>query len=223
MRRFFYFFWYFLEKTSEDNSRYHFNDPKIVELIGRIEKQGHEPGIHGTLESSHDASAMNGGVERLNFVTTRPISGIRQHFLKYSIRYTPMLHIDAGLSYDTTLGFAEEIGFRNSYAFPFRLYDFKANKGMDLWQLPLHVMDTTLLEYMSVPVDSILETVQALLNEVMRFNGVFSLLWHNSSLDEEEYKGVGAQYQLLLNHIMDAGFISHTGARMISRWKKLRE
>lgn len=211
--------WYLLEKTKENNSRYHFNDPKIMRLIKQIEQQGHEVGIHGTLESSHDANAMEEGVKRLNLVTASPVSGIRQHFLKYNIRKTPRLQIKAGITYDTTLGFAEGIGFRNSYAFPFRLYDFKEQGSMDIWQIPLHVMDTTLLEYMAVPAESILETVQPVLNEVSRFNGVFSLLWHNSSLDEEEYRGAEAGYWQLLNHIMDSGFVSCTGARMVSRWK----
>jgi len=166
---------------------------------------------------------MEDGIKRLNRVCSTPVSGIRQHFLKYRIRTTPQLQIRAGLTYDATLGFAERIGFRNSYAFPFMLYDFKKHESMDIWQIPLNVMDTTLLEYMSVPVESIIETVQPVLNEVSRFHGVFSLLWHNSSLDEEEYRGIGPQYQKLLEHIAGSGFTSLTGARMVSRWKTMKE
>ena len=50
----------------------------------------------------------------------RPVEGIRQHFLKYNNPLTPRIHEKAGLLYDATLGFAEQIGFRNSYAGPFQ-------------------------------------------------------------------------------------------------------
>ena len=33
---------------------------------------------------------------------------------------------------------------------PFRLYDFDSHKAMDVWQLPLNVMDVTLLDYMNL-------------------------------------------------------------------------
>ncbi len=214
--------WYFLEKTGKGNSRYHFGDPVIAELIRDITRLEHEIGIHGTLESSTEPVAMEEGIKRLNRVTTHPVSGIRQHFLKYNIRTTPGIQGSAGLTYDTTLGFAECIGFRNSYAFPFRLYDFREQRPLDIWQIPLNVMDTTLLEYMSVPVASIIEALQPVLKEVSRFHGLFSLLWHNSTLDEEEYRGVGPQYRQILEHIKAAGFTSLTGAQMVSRWKTMK-
>ncbi|MFH0756476.1 MAG: polysaccharide deacetylase family protein [Bacteroidota bacterium] len=213
--------WYFLEKTGNGNSRYHFGDPKIAVLLRQIKQPEHEIGIHGTRESSTDILAMAEGIKRLNRVTAHPVSGIRQHFLKFNIRTTPGIQISAGLTYDTTLGFAECIGFRNSYAFPFRLYDFHEHRPMDIWQIPLNVMDTTLLEYMSVPVESLMEAIQPVLTEVSRFHGLFSLLWHNSTLDEEEYRGVGPKYRQILEHLTAAGFKSFTGAQMVSRWKTM--
>jgi hypothetical protein len=206
--------WYFLEKTRENNSRYHFEDPKIRSLIEKIEQLDHEIGIHGTLESSNNENAMVDGIVKLNRVCSVPVSGIRQHYLKYRMDTTPQVQSGAGLTYDTTLGFAERIGFRNSYAFPFRLYDFNKHRGLDLWEVPLIVMDTTLLEYMYTPVESIMEAVEPVLREVMKFHGNFSLLWHNCNLDEGAYPGVSNLYRQLMKHITEKGFISRTGAEI---------
>lgn len=208
--------WFLLEKTKKDNSRYHFTEERIRALISSLSGQGHEIGIHGTLESSDDTRAMTGGIERLNAVCENPVTGNRQHYLKYNHPTTTKLLADSELVYDASLGFAESIGFRNSFAHPFRLYDFDSQQPMDLWHLPLTVMDVTLLGYMMVPVGSIPETIRPVLKEVKRFNGVFSLLWHNCNLDEEEYPGINWIYQAVLKELMDSGFSSMTGDQVIN-------
>jgi peptidoglycan/xylan/chitin deacetylase (PgdA/CDA1 family) len=211
--------WYFLEKTRKDDSRYHFNDRKIRTLVAKLTSAGHEVGLHGTLESSEDADAMATGIQRLNAICDLPVTGIRQHYLRYSYPATARIQANAGLEYDATMGFAEQTGFRNSYASPFRLYDFEKDQPLDMWQLPLHVMDVTLLGYMSIPLSAVIENIRPLLQEVIRFGGVFSLLWHNCNLDEEELPGINAIYRQLLNEITESGFRSLTGRQVISAFR----
>jgi len=210
--------WFFLEKTSEDNSRYRFRNRKIVNLIRDLTVKGHEIALHGTLESSGDAGAMTGALERLNAVCDRPVTGIRQHFLRYKNPDTPLIQSAAGLGYDATLGFAEQIGFRNSYAGPFRLYNFDKEEAMDIWQLPLNVMELTLLEYMGVKPGSVPDAIDPVLSEVKKFGGVFSLLWHNCNLEEKTYPGIMAVYSALLEEIMQSGFVSLNGRQAIEHF-----
>jgi hypothetical protein len=148
----------------------------------------------------------------------KPVTGIRQHFLKFSNPLTPRIQSATDLVYDSSLGFAEQIGFRNSYAYPFRLYDFENQKPMNLWHLPLNVMEVTLMGYMRIPIVSIPETIRPVLNEVSKFKGVFSLLWHNCRLDEELMPGVNETYQLLLQEIMQSGFVSLTGREAVEEF-----
>jgi len=207
--------WYLLEKTKEDNSKYNFKDIKIRQIISEITSLGHEIGIHGTLESSEDPAAMSGGISRLNDIYDKPVTGIRQHYLKYSNPVTPKIQANSGLQYDATLGFAEQIGFRNSYALPFRLYDFDNRQAFDLWQIPLNVMDVTLLGYMNVPVEEIPEVIRPILREASRFGALFTMLWHNCNLDNEEFPGIYEVYQKVLKEVMDSGFSSMTGSQII--------
>jgi peptidoglycan/xylan/chitin deacetylase (PgdA/CDA1 family) len=207
--------WFFLEKTKKDNSKYRFHQERIRTLIRDLSSAGHEIGIHGTIESSSDQQAMEGGIKRLNAVCDKPVSGIRQHYLKYQQWITPRLQAAASMDYDATLGFAEQPGFRNSYAMPFRLFDFEEGKAMDIWQLPLNVMDSSLLDYMDVPVDSFQKTIRPILEELIRFKGIFSLLWHNCRLDEEANPGVKLVYRELLEELKKSGFESQTGRDLI--------
>lgn len=210
--------WFFLEKTKLDNSRYHFNQAGIRQWIAFLSDKGHEIGIHGTLESSTDQKAMNGGIRRLKAVCGSPVWGIRQHFLKYDQRVTPGIQSAAGLFYDASLGFAEQPGFRNSFAYPFRLFDFDRQEPMLIWQLPLNIMEATLMEYMNVSTGSIPETLKPVLAEVARFKGVFALLWHNCRLDEEWTPGIKIIYRQVLEEIMQSGFVSVTGREAVKEF-----
>jgi hypothetical protein len=210
--------WFFLEKTRQDNSRYRFRDRKMVQLISELSLKGHEVGIHGTLESSVDRGAMTGAIERLNAVCDTPVAGIRQHFLRYKNPDTPMLQSSSDLVYDATLGFAEQLGFRNSYTYPFKLYSFDNRSAMDIWELPLQAMEVTMLEYMDLKPKLITAAIEPLLAEVLRFNGVFSLLWHNCNLDEETYPGILKVYREVLKGIMQSGYVSLTGQQTLEHY-----
>jgi len=210
--------WFFLEKTREDNSRYRFSSRKIVSLIRDLSVMGHEIALHGTLESSGDQGALTGSLGRLNAVCDTPVTGIRQHFLRYKNPDTPLIQSAAGLGYDATLGFAEQIGFRNSYVYPFKLYNFEKEEAMEIWQLPLNVMELTLLGYMGVKPGSVPDAIEPLLSEVKKFGGVFSLLWHNCNLEDETYPGIMEVYGEVLTGIMQSGFVSLNGRQTIEHY-----
>lgn len=207
--------WFFLERTRLNDSRYTFRKRKIRDLISYLSLRKHEIGLHGTWQSSEDAPALKRTLRHLNEKCEKPVVGIRQHFLRYNNPITPGIQEQSALLYDATLGFAEQPGFRNSYAYPFRLYDFEKREPMKIWQLPLMVMDVTLLEYMESSVESIPETIEPLLAEVTRFQGVFSLLWHNCRLDEEANPGINVTYRKLLKMIKQRGYVSLTGEQVI--------
>ncbi len=211
--------WYFLEKTGKNNSRYRFSDTRIRGLIGQLSASGHEIGIHGTMESSENYERLAAEIKRLSKVCEEDVTGIRQHFLKYKPALTPHIQEKAGLLYDATLGFAGQIGFRNSYAGPFRLYDFEKLSPMEVWQIPLNVMDVTLLNYMNLPPEAIAEAVRPVMDEVARFKGVFALLWHNCNLDEEEFPGINEAYHNLLKALLDMKFESRKGRDIIQELK----
>jgi len=198
--------WFLLEKRGGRNSKYRFTDPEIRTLLEKLDREGHEVGLHGTFESSGNATLLEGEYQRLGHAAGKEPRGCRQHFLRYRHPDSTRAQVAAGLVYDASLGFAEQPGFRHSYAHPFRLYDFEKQETLPLWHIPLTVMDSGLLEYMGVGVQELKDTMDPLLEEVRRWNGVFSLLWHNCRLDEEEYPGIGKAYMDILESILKSGF-----------------
>jgi hypothetical protein len=160
--------------------------PKFRRLLAWLLKQDIEIGIHPSY-------ATFGSVDRLrqevlvlsNILGTARIGG-RQHYL----RWCPGSWVDwetCGLAYDSTVGYAEQIGFRAGTCIPYRPWLWKFNREADLLEIPLVVMDRTLVDYVRLQPSDALQAVKDLIARCRVVGGVFTLLWHNSSLLEPAF------------------------------------
>lgn len=209
--------YYFLEKKGRhDNSRYKFHQRKVKKMMTRLLAEGFEVGIHGTIQSATDQEAMNCTVKNLQRVLAENVAGIRQHFLRYQTPRTAQIQENTGLVYDATLGFAEHEGFRNSYCWPFKLYDFENDRILNVWQIPLTMMDVTMFGYRKLGFEEIHVSLQELVREVQKFKGIFSLLWHNSFFDEYEYPGITRFYLQQLDYIRSLGLEGIPGKEIVN-------
>jgi hypothetical protein len=208
--------WYFLEKhAGHDNSRYRFNDQRIKELMQFLADEKCEIGLHGTVQSANDLQTMKSTLDNLKKSTSFNVIGNRQHKLIFTNPQTFRIQQDAGLKYDHTLTFAEHEGFRNSYCLPFHPYDFEKDEMMKIWEIPLVAMDGTLFYYRNLTFSEIEKQIDRLINEVEKFGGIFSLLWHNSHFDEDEFPGINLFYEKLLEKILNKGLSPKIAAEVI--------
>ncbi len=206
--------YFFLEKEGgrNENSRYRFHEKRFVKLFHELSDRGHEVGIHGTLRSALDKDSMDRTVGNLRRASPMPVEGIRQHYLKFTPGTTGQIQEKAGLKYDASLGFAEHDGFRRSYCWPYRLYDFGNNRTMDLWEVPLTVMEGTHFYYRKLDLAGSRASIETLVEEICKFNGVFSLLWHNHFFDEREIAGITQHYTGILDLCREKGLDGLTGS-----------
>jgi len=68
---------------------------------------------------------------------------------------------------------------------PYKPYDLNNNRIIDIWEIPLIVMDGSLLQYMQLDFKRSAECIIDLIKKVETHNGIFVLLWHNSAISEE--------------------------------------
>lgn len=196
---------YFLEKNNGHfDSRYTFRTARIRRLINRLNEEGFETGLHGSYNSAFSKEAL---CEELNSFTNntgiKPV-GIRQHFLRLRYPDTLLYQEELGFEYDTSLAFAEHEGFRNGYCYPFRPYDFNKDRMAMIWEFPLMLMEVSILGegYRNLPYTEIGNCAMTLIDEVRKFGGFFSMLWHNCRLDESLYPGITNYYRTLLEDII---------------------
>lgn len=193
---------YFLDRGVRHSDAYYaFNEKRMIELYEFLQREACEIGLHGTVRSVDDPVTMQQSLTKLKASSKASIVGIRQHRLLWKHPKTAIVQHAVGLGYDTTLGFAAHEGFRNSYCGPFKLYDFENDKMLDLWEFPLNVMDVTLFAYRNYAPHEAMKKCIEIIEEVRKFKGIFTLLWHNSFFDEDAYPGVTKFYEDLLERI----------------------
>ncbi len=193
--------YFFLDKVHKRDASYKFHEPRIVNLIKTIHDEGHEVAMHGTYGSYNDSNIFKRSLIKLNGITAERVSGTRQHYLRYKLPETAIIHDDSAMIYDSSLGFAEHEGFRNSFCLPFKLYNFDKDRAFNTWQIPLNVMDNTLFDYRKLSYEKAHENIFKILNEIDNFGGVFTLLWHNNYLDDLEMPGIRSFYRSIIEKI----------------------
>jgi hypothetical protein len=168
--------------------RYYISSNFILNLIKKIISKGHEVGIHYSYNSSKKRLIRK---EWLFFSDLcrkigYRIEGGRMHYLRIDFLKTLSQLADAGQNYDNTLTFHEYGGFRCGTCFAYKPFNLISLKMINIEVRPLILMDDSLLNYMnSKDVEKTFEYVKNLIDSCWDVNGTFSILWHNSNLDDE--------------------------------------
>lgn len=181
---------------------YKVEDPSIRDLMRRIHARGHEIGLHPSYGTYRTPTQIQVEADRLRRVCAQEgivqnAWGGRMHYLRWDAAITAHAWADAGMSYDTTLGFADRAGFRCGSAREFRMYDLAQDRSLDLIQRPLIAMESTVISprYMNLGYGPEAFDVFVRLKQACRkVKGNFCLLWHNSHFttpaDRELYSAV---------------------------------
>ena len=169
--------------------------PKLAKLLKHIVDSGHEVGFHpgydtykstGNFKKSADALKEAFKNERIEFSNI----GGRQHYLRYSVATTPQLWEANGFTYDTSLGFADNAGFRTGVCYEYTMFNLITRTKMRLKQRPLLIMEVTLLssdyEGLSTVDNSCINYIRNIKTIVEKYDGDFTLLWHNSLIYRNE-------------------------------------
>ena len=167
---------------------YSLEDPWIGGLMRRIHERGHELGLHPSYGSFRDASivsaehiALMRTCERLDIEQDE--WGGRQHFLRWENAATWRAWEQAGLAYDSSLGFSEHRGFRCGTCLEYPVFDLLARERLRLRERPLVVMDIALLNDTVASEDEKLAAIEQLRSRCRLYGGEFTMLWHNSRLN----------------------------------------
>jgi peptidoglycan/xylan/chitin deacetylase (PgdA/CDA1 family) len=168
---------------------YSLEAPPVAPVLREIHARGHELGLHPSYHTYRDSRRLNSefatllkAAERLGI--RQAAWGGRQHYLRFAAPETWRGYVSAGLSYDATLAHADQPGFRCGTCYDFPVYDLEQCCPLPLRERPLTVMELTLLdgEYLGLAAEQAYDRITRLAAICRRFNGRFSLLWHNNAL-----------------------------------------
>ncbi len=215
---------FFLPRDQKHTDAYYeFSEPRMQELFHFLDSDDCELALHGTVRSAGSLEAMRGLIRLIRQFIPQRVFGVRQHRLIYRMESTPVIQEKAGLHYDTSLGFAEHEGFRNSFCLPFRLFDHQENRMLNIWEIPLNVMDVTLFHYRELTGEEAIKRIKHLLKEIRKFNGVCTLLWHNGISHEKEHPGMMDFYRNLMEEIRESNMENLLGHEILNRVNEVQD
>jgi len=188
---------YFIPTSIEkQNGCYELKDKKIQNLLKYIDSRSHEIGVHGSYQTYQDKDKAKLQKNMLDDTLSslgisQKVVGNRQHYLRWDSSITPEVLEYAGFLYDTTGSYADRPGFRYGVCYEFSMFDILNRKKLSLKQRPLIVMECSLIDdsYMGLGYsEEALETMKELKQKCFKYDGNFSLLWHNSHFKTKEDK-----------------------------------
>jgi hypothetical protein len=189
--------------------------PEMRALIQRLTANGDEVAIHGSYFSYKDPVLLKDETRELEQLILEKVLGTRQHNLNLEVPVTWEYQVQAGLRYDTSLGFKDTIGFRWGTSFPF--FPNAGEKPLPLLEIPLIIMDICLESRSNIIADCL-----AIADEVKRYHGVLTLLWHPPIFNTLEYPDARDIY-IKINQYCQENEAWITRARDIYEWLFLRD
>jgi hypothetical protein len=190
---------------------------EIIDLLGQ-----EDVGLHGSPESAYDPDILNAELNRLRELGFNP-TGFRTHYLHFDYQKSFANLEAAGIKYDSTLGYWENIGFRAGISVPFYPFNIAENRPFRVLEIPLIVMDTTLYSHkaMNMSPNAGKRALKRLIAVAAKYQSHLSLLWHNTSFDPVDYPGWGRLYWKTIRRALRSGAWVSSLKEIYEEWVNL--
>lgn len=176
------YFWH-LGDRSEFDKNIDWKNPDLQALISELAKK-RRFGAHPSYLAAKNAEQFARELTRLRNITNLPITRSRHHFLRLHIPETYRTLLSHDITEDWTMGYADDIGFRASIAFPYNWYDLNKEEVTNLKIYPFAAMDVTLKNYLKLSPKEAVEQMADMVKFLRHVGGFFCLLWHNVTVND---------------------------------------
>lgn len=215
--------WYFLPKRKKNiDAYYSFSEGRIKKLVDYLQETGDEIGLHPTYESMISEDIMRDDLRQFEMFGMKLPAGCRQHWLRFKYPDTLRIQEKLGFKYDTSWGFHDHTGWRNSYCLPFRPYDIEQDRMMDIWELPLSVMDKSLVQYQHLQDnESVIRLVDRIYQSAKLYRGICIVLWHNSFFEPVYRLNPKIIYSLILKRAEGLNAYINVPGKLLSSFENI--
>lgn len=179
--------------TSKFDNNFSINQPFVKKIREKIRSRGHLIGFHPSYNSYNNQKQWEEEYFILSTEISQKVKIGRQHYLRFEIPTTWQIWEDNNMKWDSTLSYADKEGFRCGTCYEYSVFNILSRKKLKLKEMPLEVMEGSLVDYQKLPPEKVEEKITKLIEKVKKYNGSFVLLWHNSSFNSEfwaRYQGI---------------------------------
>ncbi len=202
----------YIEKAKDD----------ILKLI----EDKHEIGLHGGYESKSYLNEKIFIAEKklLQKIIGNKVISNRQHYLGFKFDKTFLIHEKAQIKSDSSTAYPDQAGFKSGFASPYQPWTFKESRKVNIYELPLILMDGTLLSkaYSNTRIDNAKTKFIDFFNIIESFNGVLTINWHQRIFSEGPYKKWMQLYYFIVEYINQRNVYVATQKNIIKRYKEIK-
>ena len=187
-------FYFICGNTDPHDADYRIEHPAIRSLMWKIHQRGHEIGLHPSYGSYNKPQIISSEANHLFQVCAQEGIkqrgwGARMHYLRWQHPATLRALAEAGINYDSSLGFADYAGFRCGTCFEYPGFDPVEQVSLPIRIRPLIAMETTIMSDRYMGLGTGVEALKKFINlknACRSLGGTFTLLWHNSAIKGNE-------------------------------------
>ena len=176
--------------------------PRLVETL---REAGAEIALHPSYRSADDPSLVAEEKRALEELAG-PVEGTRFHYLRVDPHRNlePLAEL---FRYDSSLGYADALGFRAGIARPFRPWSHERGAPLDLIEIPTMAMDATLAEphYLGLRPAEAERRLHDLLDRLAEWRGAAAVIWHTERFDAATARGWDSLYFRLIDAVRERG------------------
>lgn len=183
-------FYFICGRTSNMDADYDLEHPAIRSLMRRIHQRGHEIGLHPSYGTYQTPSLITQEADRLRRIAAEEAIyqaqwGGRMHYLRWEQPITLRAWGETGMSYDSTLGYADRPGFRCGTCYEYQAFDPQRFEVIPVRLRPLIAMEVSIIDKIYLGTEGVREQLKnfiMLKENCKRVGGAYTLLWHNNNL-----------------------------------------
>lgn len=172
-------------------------------LLALCEENSVSVGLHPSYQAGLDKELIAVEKKKLDEAFGQNTIYTRNHFLRSREPEDFHALIEAGLTEDFTMGYADVAGFRLGTCRAVRWIDPVKMELTSLVLHPMTIMDSTLDDdrYMKLRTEESFSFSKKLIDQVRKNNGDLVLLWHNTSVEKNNGKYHRDLYRWIINYL----------------------
>jgi hypothetical protein len=211
--------------SSFEDVAYDAHEPDFVFALKECATRGWEISLHASINARHAELAIADETRRLQaLIEPMRVPGVRHHYWSLDCERpsdTWAKHRAAGLTYDSSLGMNDRVGFRRGIAWPFvPIEQLRDGAKSDLVQIPPTIMDGAVL--ISSPEGSRADFICDHLEDVASFGGLAVLDWHVEQANPKRLEGIGPDLREALHKVSGRSDVAWLCASDVEKWWRER-
>ncbi|HCA07575.1 polysaccharide deacetylase family protein [Chryseobacterium sp.] len=174
-------FYFMAAKKSTLDAGYDPNEEDLKLIYSSMKNSPMVIALHSGYNTYNNLQLQKEEKDNLESAVQNKITYNRQHFLRLNIPKTLQQLVSLDFLVDSTLGYAENEGFRCGTSKDYYYFDLNNNTKTSLILRPLVAMDITLIDYRKLSIEEGYNMVKELNRKCEFFGGNFTFLWHNTT------------------------------------------